>query len=123
MGVEVRGCGGGRVEAAPVRVYFVKTGEQRKIDSVKFSVPRTRENVAEMPRTGENRTEIWRHGLTYQFRVTGRCERNPALPEAPWQVASEWSPMVKLHMVRQQRTRSSSERRGKCRGSDAFCVS
>jgi len=116
--VEVRGCGGGRVEAAPVRVYFVKTGEQRKIDSVKFSVPRTRENVTEMPRTGENRTEIWRHGLTYQFRVTGRCERTPALPEAPWQVTSEWSPMVRL-----QRTRSSSERRGKSRGSDAFCAS
>jgi hypothetical protein len=113
--VEVRGCGGGRVEAAPARVYFAKSGQQRKIDPVKFSVPRIRGKIWRNGHAYE--TEIWTHGLAYQFRVTGRCERCPALPEAPWQVASEWSPPIKLLRAR------SNSRRGNRFGVETFSTS
>lgn len=84
--VEARQCVRGRVAAAPARMYYARMGTQRNVDTISFAVPRTRP-------TG---IEIWRPGYLYQFRVTGRVERDPAQPVEPWQVASEWSKPTKL---------------------------
>eukprot|EP00929_Paragymnodinium_shiwhaense_P071234 TRINITY_DN36226_c0_g1_i1.p1 TRINITY_DN36226_c0_g1~~TRINITY_DN36226_c0_g1_i1.p1 ORF type:complete len:486 (+),score=111.14 TRINITY_DN36226_c0_g1_i1:56-1459(+) len=84
--VEVRKCGQVYSAAPAAKLYYARTGSQRKMDSVSFTVPRLRPTSA----------SIWQHGDAFQFRVTGRCERNPAVPTAPWQVASEWSQPVFL---------------------------
>jgi len=81
--------------AAPFRVYYARTKEQQKLDSVQFLVPRLR------PRGPPGATALWEHGGKYRFRITGFYERCLTTPEVPGQVVSEWSEPVLL--VLQQR--------------------
>lgn len=81
--LEVRCCEGPQA-AAPARLYYARVGEQRKVDDVEFTVPRWR------PSSG---VAVWNPCKTFQFRLTGRCERCPlaTMGSTPWQVASTWS--------------------------------
>ncbi|CAE7261491.1 FCSK [Symbiodinium sp. CCMP2592] len=79
--VEVKHCGGPD-GAAPARVYYARTVEQRKVEFVEFLVPRMRSS-------GQ---AVWQRGERYKFRIRGCCERRLAPePGAPRQVISDWS--------------------------------
>jgi len=60
-------CCEGPLGAAPARLFYGRTGEQRKVDVVNFSVPRWRS-------TGSS---VWQPGKAFKFRIIGRCERCP----------------------------------------------
>jgi len=93
--------------AAPARVYYARVGEQRKLDQVRFQVPRQRQ-------TGG--PALWEPRGVYQFRLIGRCERCPQVPVAPWQVASEWSKPVSLPSSQREHPRRGSRcRRARAR--------
>lgn len=96
--LEVRRCEG-PYGAAPARVYYARVGEQRKVDQVRFEVPRVRQ-------TGG--PALWEARGVYQFRLVGRCERCPQLPApvAPWQAASEWSAPAALQRPRRERSQA-----------------
>lgn len=84
--VEVKDCRGPS-GAAPARVYYARSSEQRKVDDVEFLVPRLRS-------TGQ---AIWRRGGRYQFRLRGCCDRSSAPdPYSLRQVISEWSEATSL---------------------------
>ncbi|CAE7467804.1 secG [Symbiodinium pilosum] len=65
--VEVKHCGGPD-GAAPARVYYARTVEQRKVELVEFLVPRVRSS-------GQ---AVWQQGERYKFRIRGCCERRLA---------------------------------------------
>jgi len=79
--LEVRHFSGGREGAAPVRVYYARVGKQRKVDQVKFKVPRLRPN-------GHT---VWERGEEYQFRLIGRAQRSVQDPCAARRALSSWS--------------------------------
>ncbi|CAK0824197.1 unnamed protein product, partial [Prorocentrum cordatum] len=101
--LEVRRCDGAPRGGAPLRVYYARTGAQRKVDDVLFEVPRRR--PAGVP--------VWEPGGVYQFRLTGRCCRREMAylhhPNhsrlVPQQVASEWSRPAPLLPPRPRRAR------------------
>eukprot|EP00435_Cladocopium_sp_Y103_P003509 s2943_g1.t1 len=83
--VEVKDCRGPS-GAAPARVYYARTKEQRKVDEVEFLVPRLRQTSGQA---------IWQRGGTYQFRLRGCCDRRSAPdPYSLRQVVSDWSPAL-----------------------------
>lgn len=85
--VEVKDCRGPS-GAAPARVYYARTKEQRKVDEVEFLVPRLRQTSGQA---------IWQRGGTYQFRLRGCCDRRSAPdPYSLRQVVSDWSVALSL---------------------------
>lgn len=91
--LEVRCCDGPD-GAAPSRVYYARSAEQRKLERVQFLVPRLRPNG--LP--------LWEMGGSFRFRVTGCCERGPQrLPARTIrQVTSSWSEAYVLHNCRRR---------------------
>jgi len=84
--------------AAPARVYYARASEQRKLERVQFLVPRLRSNG--LP--------VWEVGGTYQFRVTGCCERAPQQLMLPRQVSSSWSMQANLTQRKSKQSRNGS---------------
>ncbi|CAE7371574.1 unnamed protein product [Symbiodinium natans] len=106
--VEVKHCGGPD-GAAPARVYYARTVEQRKVESVEFLVPRIRSS-------GQ---AVWQRGERYKFRIRGCCERRLAPePGAPRQVVSDWS--ISACLTPQCRHRASSARAARIRRLSSF---
>jgi len=96
--VEVRRVDGPE-GAAPSRVYYARAPEQRKLERVQFLVPRLRTNG--LP--------VWEQSGTFQFRLTGCCDRANQLPRAVRQVSSGWSaPACLVRPRTKQRGRAAS---------------
>lgn len=98
--LEVRNCDRLHPGAPPMRVYYTRQGEQRKVDQVDLTLPRRRDS-------GQ---EVWQPGCRHQFRVVGHFARQAWQPLLPWQVLSEWSKPVLIPAAREAPLRGSRRR-------------